>query len=196
MCLKTVTKRLKGIGGGSSKPQKWYKVVIKNPIYEGVHFKMYRAAVKNTPIIIGDRYVHKPKEGASIIYGMSKPNPEYDKARKEHNELYKIWEKKYSAAKGNDKVEVWKERPKWIKPKDKTGKLIPMYLPRETYTTGFHFYDLQAAMKMARHLGGGWRGTPPYEIMECAVKRIHTYGEDAHGNARVAYEYEPVKIIK
>lgn len=194
MCLKNVTKRLKGT---STKPQKWYKIVTKHSGYEGKHFQMYRTAIKSTPVIIGDRYVHSPKEGKGIIFGMSKPNPEYSEARKEHNKLYLAWEKKYRQA-TKDKSEVWKERPQWTPPKDKTGKYIPMYLPRENYPTGFHFYDLKAARRGVRAMSGkayGYRHVPAFQILECDVKRIHTYGEDAYGKACVAYEYEPVKII-
>lgn len=199
MCLKNVTKRLKGT---STKSQKWYKIVTKNSAYEGKHFQVYRTVVKNTPVIIGDRYVHTPKKNAGIIFGMSKTNPEYDKARQEYNKLYSAWEKKYRSTNLKDKKSVWLEKPQWTQPIDKTGKRIPMYLPRDTYPTGFHFYDLEAARKgvscspRRRQTSGrlsSW--VPEYQILECNVKRIHTYGEDAYGKACVAYEYEPVKII-
>lgn len=199
MCLRKVTKRLKGTGGGNSKPQKWYKIVTKSPMYEGVHFQVYRSAVKNTPIIIGDRYIHKPKKGKDIIFGMAQPNPKYAEAREEYNKLYNAWQKEYRAASIEVKKLIWYKKPKWEHPKDKTGKHIPMYLPRDTYPTGFHFYDLDAARDGLKSMNKppSFRGTlrPTYQILECDVKRIHTYGEDAHGKACVAYEYEPVKIV-
>lgn len=199
MCLRTVTKTFKR---GTTKPQKWYKIVYKNPYYEGNNMDVYFTSVRNTPIIMGDSYHHTKKRRSFIIYGQQKMNPEYAKARADYRTAYDEWLKKYRTT-GNriERAKMLKEKPAFVTPKGKDGKYISQFMKREEYPTGFHFYSYGAAVKGVDSINRPWdkrdmTNRKQYFVLECEVTGIHTIGQDHHGEACVAYSYTPIKIIK